>query len=221
MQLPHKRANIVLVMKLRNLVIGFGTVLSFAACQPKDCPVVQCPEQPIPVALKDCSAQLQGLIQGNKSHIRGLQVGMPLSAVNEADSNFVSKTSFYTSFTPDLDENYWLQIDYYYNENNIIDKVEAEVIPGGLTSQENAILVDSLYFEMRQYLSGRFGNSVTNPDYQLVWNQVDTADKSLTIFSLDYEVPEEDFSIYTNPTSGEVDTIANPPTVKYTVKFLE
>lgn len=195
--------------------------MSFVACQPKDCPVVQCPEQPSPIALSDCSPQLQTLIQGNKSHVRGLQVGMPLSAVKEADSNFVSKTSFYTSFTPDLDDNYWLQIDYYYNENNIIDKVEAEIIPGGLTSQENAVLVDSLYFEMRQYLSGQFGNSVTNPDYQLVWNDVDVDNNSLTIFSLDYEVPEEDFSVYTNPNTGEVDTIANPPTVKYTVKFLE
>ena len=73
--------------------------------------------------------------------------------INEVDSNFVSNTSFYTSFSPDLDINYWAQIDYYFDGNNIIDKVETEIIPGGLTKNEDILLVDSIYSEMREYLS--------------------------------------------------------------------
>jgi hypothetical protein len=146
---------------------------------------------------------------------------MPVSAITEADSNFISKTSFYTSFSPDLDINYWATIDYFFDENNIIDKVETEIIPGGLSKNEDALLVDSIYSEMREYLSGKYGNSVTNTDYRLIWNDVDLNTNSLTIFSLDYEIPEKPQSFYENETTGEIDTIDNPPTVKYCIKYLE
>ena len=172
------------------------------------------------ITLKECSPHLQALIQNNKSHIRGVQVGMPLSAINE-DSNFVSNTSFYTSFSPDLDINYWAQIDYYFDENNIIDKVETEIIPGGLTKNEDILLVDSIYSEMREYLSGKYGNSVTNTDLKLIWNEVDLRNNSLTIFSLDYDIPETPQSFYENKITGKIDTVDNSPTVKYVVKFLE
>jgi hypothetical protein len=74
---------------------------------------------------------------------------------------------------------------------------------------------------MREYLSGKYGNSVTNTDYKLIWNDVDTKNGALTIFSLDYEVPEEETSIYFDPETGETDTVDNPPTVKYVIKYLE
>ena len=93
---------------------------------------------------------------------------MPLSGINESDSNFVSKTSFYTSYDPDLNIDYWAQIDYHFNENNNVDKVETEIISSGLTVQENASLIDSIYFEMKNYLSGKYGASVTNTDYRLI-----------------------------------------------------
>ena len=108
-----------------------------------------------------------------------------------------------------------------FNENNNVEKVETEIIPGGLTPQENAILVDSLYFELKEYLSGKYGSAVTNTDYRLIWNNVNDKNYSLTIFSLDYEIPEEEISIYINDETGETDTINNPPTVKYIVKHLE
>ena len=199
------------------LICGAGALcLILLSCkQPK------CPETPTALNLKDCSTHLQNLIQNHKSDIRGFKVGAPLSGINEVDSDFVSKTSFYTSYDPDLDINYWAQVDYYFNENNNVDKVETEIIPGGLTPQENAILVDSLYFEMKEYLSGKYGSAVTNTDYRLIWNNVNDNNYSLTIFSLDYEIPEEEISIYINDETGETDTINNPPTVKYIVKHLE
>lgn len=210
------------VIMFKKLIVGVGALsLVLVGCKQPKCENEVCPEKPLPISLQECSPHLQTLIQNHKSHIRGLKVGTPLSGVSESDSNFVSKTSFYTSFSPDLDINYWAQIDYHYNENNIVDKVETEVIPGGLTPQENAVLVDSLYFEMREYLSGKYGNAVTNTDYRLIWNDVDVNNNSLTIFSLDYEVPEEETSIYVNDVTGETDTVDNPPTVKYIVKYLE
>ena len=137
------------------LICGAGALcLILLSCkQPK------CPETPTALNLKDCSTHLQNLIQNHKSDIRGFKVGAPLSGINEVDSNFVSKTSFYTSYDPDLDINYWAQVDYYFNENNNVEKVETEIIPGGLTPQENAILVDSLYFELKEYLSGKYGSA--------------------------------------------------------------
>ena len=74
---------------------------------------------------------------------------------------------------------------------------------------------------MRAYLSGKYGNSVTNTDYTLVWNKVDTKDNSVTIFTLDYNFPDEDFSIQTDAETGLNDTIINPPTVKYVVKYIQ
>ena len=207
---------------LNKIIVGVGIFgLIMASCKQPKCEETSCPEKPLPVAFKNCSPHLQNLIQNSKSHIRGLQVGMPVSAISEADSNFISKTSFYTSFSPDLDINYWATIDYFFDENNIIDKVEAEVIPGGLSKNEDALLVDSIYSEMRGYLSGKYGNSVTNTDYRLIWNDVDLNTNSLTIFSLDYEIPEKPQSYYKNETTGEIDTIDNPPTVKYCIKYLE
>lgn len=205
------------------VIVGVGALsLILLGCKQPDCKKeVVCPEQPDPISLEDCSPHLQELIINHKSHIRGLVVGSPVSAMAENDSNFISKTSFYSSFSPDLDINYWATVDYYFDENNIIDKVETEIIPGGLTAQENAILVDSLYFELREYLSGKYGNSTTNTDYRLIWNDVDVNNNSLTIFSLDYEVPEEDISIFVDDITGETDTVDNPPTVKYIVKYLE
>tara|TARA_B100000683_G_C12500108_1_gene557418 strand:+ start:1928 stop:2554 length:627 start_codon:yes stop_codon:yes gene_type:complete len=196
-----------------------GVLLS--SCNKPKCEEIPCPEKPKVITLKECSPHLQALIQNNKSHIRGVQVGMPLSAINEVDSNFVSNTSFYTSFSPDLDINYWAQIDYYFDENNIIDKVETEIIPGGLTKNEDILLVDSIYSEMREYLSGKYGNSVTNTDLKLIWNEVDLRNNSLTIFSLDYDIPETPQSFYENKITGKIDTVDNSPTVKYVVKFLE
>lgn len=207
----------------KNLLLGVGALSLIAvSCKQPECKKeAACPEQPKSIALKDCSPQLQNLIQTNKSHIRGIIVGSPLSAIKEADSNFVSKTSFYTSFTPDLDINYWAQIDYHFNDNDVVDKVETEIVPGGLTPQENALLVDSLYFEMREYLSGKYGEAITNTDYKLIWNDVDLNNNSLTIFSLDYEVPEEETTTYVNEETGETETMDNPPTVKYEIKYLE
>lgn len=164
---------------------------------------------------------MQNLVQNDKSHIRGLQAGNPLKVVNEKEEDFVDKTTFYTNYTPDLTIDYWADIEYHFTEGNIIDKVVTEVIPGGLDKAENAILVDSLYFELRAYLSGKYGNSVTNTDYTLVWNKVDTKDNSVTIFTLDYNFPDEDFSIQTDTETGLNDTIINPPTVKYVVKYIQ
>ena len=194
---------------------GFLCLFLISCKQPK------CPETQIPLELKDCSPHLQKLIQNHKSDIRGFKLGTPLSGINEVNSDFVSETSFYASYNPDLDINYWAQLDYYFNENKTVDKVEAEIIPGGLTPQENAILIDSLYFEMKEYLSGKYGKAVTNTDYRLIWNDVNEAVSSLTIFSLDYEIPEEEISIYINDETGEADTVNNPPTVRYIVKYIE
>ncbi len=206
----------------KKLIVGVSALsMVVVACKQPKCEEVICPEQPAQVNLKDCSAHLQTLIGNDNSHIRGIIGGEPVAAIQEADSNFVSKTSFYTSYSPDLDINYWATIDYYFTEGNVVDKIEAEIIPGGLSKQENSILVDSLYFEMREYLSGKYGNSVTNTDYKLIWNDVDTKNGALTIFSLDYEVPEEETSIYFDPETGETDTVDNPPTVKYVIKYLE
>ena len=110
---------------------------------------------------------------------------------------------------------------HYFDENNIIDKVETEIIPGGLTKNEDILLVDSIYSEMREYLSGKYGNSVTNTDLKLIWNEVDLRNNSLTIFSLDYDIPETPQSFYENKITGKIDTVDNSPTVKYVVKFLE
>lgn len=185
------------------------------------CRQPKCPETQIPIDLKDCSPHLQKLMQNHKSDIRGFKLGTPISGINEVSSDFVSENSFYASYNPDLDINYWAQLDYYFNENKTVDKVEAEIIPGGLTPQENAILVDSLYFEMKEYLSGKYGKAVTNTDYRLIWNDVNEGVSSLTIFSLDYEIPEEEISIYINDDTGEADTVNNPPTVRYIVKYIE
>ena len=202
------------------IIISVMLCLFLSGCK-QDCIKEPCPEKPQAIALESCSPHLQKLIQNHKSHIRGLKVGMPLSGINESDSNFVSKTSFYTSYDPDLNIDYWAQIDYYFNENNNVDKVETEIIPSGLTVQENAFLIDSIYFEMKNYLSGKYGASVTNTDYRLIWNDVDINNNSLTIFSLDYEFPNEEISVYVNETSGKTDTIINSPSVKYVVKYLE
>ena len=185
------------------------------------CKKPSCPEKPSPLEFKNCSPHLQNLIQNPKSDVSGFKVGTPLSGINENDSTFVSETSFYSSYDPDLDINYWAQVDYYFNENNIVDKVETEIIPGGLTPQENSVLVDSLYFELKEYLNGKYGYAVTNTDYRLIWNNVNKVNSSLTIFSLDYEIPEEEISIYINDETGEADTVNNPPTVKYLVKYIE
>ena len=203
------------------LICGLGILnMVLFGCKQPECPDL-CPDSPTPINLKECSAHLQNLIQNHKSDIRGFKVGTPLSGITEADSNFVSKTSFYTSYDPDLDINYWAQVDYFYNENNNVDRVEAEIIPGGLSPQENLVLTDSLYFELKEYLTGKYGYAVTNTDYRLIWNDVNENTNSLTIFSLDYEIPDEDISIYIDDETGETDTIDNPPTVKYIVKHIE
>jgi hypothetical protein len=74
---------------------------------------------------------------------------------------------------------------------------------------------------MKEYLSGKYGEAVTNTDYRLIWNDVDETSASLTIFSLDYEIPEEEISIYNNNETGEADTVNNPPTIRYIVKYIE
>ena len=93
--------------------------LFLSGCK-QDCIKEPCPEKPQAIALESCSPHLQKLIQNHKSHIRGLKVGMPLSGINESDSNFVSKTSFYTSYDPDLsDQDFAIQVD---GSQNSIDQ---------------------------------------------------------------------------------------------------
>lgn len=215
-----QRVLLKLGVMIKQLFVGICVSILLIGCSPK-CEETVCPELPPTINLKDCSVQLQNLVQNDKSHIRGLQAGNPLKVVNEKEEDFVDKTTFYTNYTPDLTIDYWADIEYHFTEGNIIDKVVTEVIPGGLDKAENAILVDSLYFELRAYLSGKYGNSVTNTDYTLVWNKVDTKDNSVTIFTLDYNFPDEDFSIQTDTETGLNDTIINPPTVKYVVKYIQ
>lgn len=207
------------------LLIGAGVVLSIAGCQPKcenSAADANCPGEPDVIKLAESSDHIKQLFLNEKSHIRGMKVGMPLSSIAEADSNIFDTTSFYISYTPDLSFNYWADVEYQFDKNSIVDKVVTEIIPSGLGSAENTSLADSVFFELSDYLSGRFGQGVTNTDFARIWNEVGTNENgSLTVFKLEYKFPETDFSLELNPETGLKDTVYNPPTVEYTVKYIE
>lgn len=203
------------------ILLGVSTCVALVGCQPK-CEVVECPGKPDEIKLEESSDHLMALFKNHKSHIRGIKAGMPLSAITEADSNIFDTTSFYISYTPDLSFNYWADVEYQFDENNIVNKVVTEIIPSAISARENTLLADSVFFELSDYLSGRFGQGVTNTDYSRVWNEVGTTNSgSITVFKLEYKFPEVDFSMETNPVTGELDTVFNPPTVEYTVKYIE
>lgn len=207
---------------LRNIIIGIGTTALLMSCK-NDCEktIPQDENKNIPIQLSNCSSQLQDLIKTDGSHFRGIKLGVDAGSLkeDEKDLDTTYNTSLY--FTPDIGSDFWADIDYYYDDNNSIYKVRAEISPVGYSEDENNLLVDSLFHEIKDYFSSQYGEYLNTPELKYLWNDVNLESNSVSIFTLDYEFPEEEFTIVPNEDTGGNDTIVNSRTILLKMNLIQ
>lgn len=190
------------------------------ACK-ADCPdKIEQENSQYSLTLDSCSDALKELIQSKESHVRGFTLGDPISKLNEKDEDLAAKDGFNINFTPDISTNYWIDIEYFYNDSNIVTKLKLEINPHGNSSEEKDNLAEKIFNEISLYFNGKYGNYINTEDYKYVWNNTDTLKKSLTVFTLDYEFPDKDFSLIPNETGDDTDTIFHGMTVLLKMKSI-
>ena len=90
------------------------------ACK-ADCPdKIEQEDSQYSLTLDSCSDALKELIQSKESHVRGFTLGDPISKLNEKDEDLAAKDGFNINFTPDISTDYWIDIEYFYNDSNIV-----------------------------------------------------------------------------------------------------
>ena len=184
------------------------------ACK-ADCPdKIEQENSQYSLTLDSCSDALKELIQSKESHVRGFTLGDPISKLNEKDEDLAAKDGFNINFTPDISTDYWIDIEYFYNDSNIVTKLKLEINPHGNSSEEKDNLAEKIFNEISLYFNGKYGNYINTEDYKYVWNDTDTLKKSLTVFTLDYEFPDKDFSL------DDTDTIFHGMTVLLKMKSI-
>ena len=170
------------------------------------------------LTLAKSSEALRELIKSESSHIRGFTVGDPVSKISESDEDLAAKDGINVNFTPDISSDYWADIEYFYDKNNVVTKLKLEINPHGSSAKEKDDLAEEIFNEMSIYFNGKYGNYVNTEDYKYVWNDADTTRNSLTVFTLDYEFPDEEISLIPNKEEGTTDTIFHGMTVLLKIK---
>tara|TARA_B110000211_G_scaffold207006_1_gene242494 strand:+ start:1688 stop:2308 length:621 start_codon:yes stop_codon:yes gene_type:complete len=184
-----------------------------------DCPDSTIQTQPQDVIkLTESSPALQELIKSERSHIRGFTLGESVSKIIEKDEDLAAKDGINVNFTPDISTDYWADIEYFYDKNNVVTKLKLEINPHGSSAKEKDDLAEKIFNEMSVYFNGKYGNYVNTEDYKYVWNDADTSRNSLTVFTLDYEFPDEEISLIPNEEEGTTDTIFHGMTVLLKIK---
>lgn len=197
---------------LRNLIIGIGTTAALIGCK-NDCDQTVPQEEIKIIQLDSCSQGLRDLIKSDNSHFRGVKLGVDAGSLQEVDKDLDTSYSSSLYFTPDIGSDYWADIDYYHDEGNSIYKIKAEISPSGYSESDNNKLVDDLFHEIKDYFSSKYGDYLNTPDLKYLWNDVNLEDNSVTIFTLDYEFPKEEYTVVPNKEDGGNDTIINSRTI--------
>lgn len=189
------------------------------ACK-ADCPdkVDQKNNEESILTLANSSDALKELIKSKDSHVRGFTLGDPLSKLIEKDEDLAEKYGTNINFTPDISTDYWVDIEYFYNESNIVTKLNLEINPHGSSSEEKNNLAEEIFNEISIYFDGKYGSYVNTEDYKYIWNEADTVNKTLTVFTLDYEFPDKEFSLIPNEPGDGNDTIFHGMTVLLKIK---
>lgn len=205
---------------LRKLLIGIGTTAAIIGCK-NDCDQTVPPEINNVIQLDSCSAGLQDLIKSDNSHFRGIKLGSDAGSLKEVDNDLDTSYKASLYFTPDIGEDYWADIDYYYDDNNAVYKINAEISPTGYSEEENNALVDEMYHEIKDYFSSKYGEYLNTPELKYLWNDVNLETNTVTIFTLDYEFPEEEYTLVPNKEDGGNDTIVNSRTILLKINHIK
>jgi hypothetical protein len=203
---------------IQKFIFAISASVIFIGCK-ADCPdSLEQPNTQDIVTLSKSSDALKELIKSETSHIRGFSLGDPLSKITEKDEDLATKDGININFTPDLSTDYWADIEYFFNDKNIVDKLKLEINPHGRSAKEKDELAEEIFNEMSVYFNSKYGNYVNTEDYKYVWNDADTSKNSLTVFTLDYEFPDEEISLIPNEEAGTTDTIFHGMTVLLKIK---
>lgn len=206
---------------IQKLILGISATALLIGCK-ADCPDnsnLPSSENEI-ITLEKSSKTLNELIKSESSHFRGISMGDPVSKIAEKDNDLAANDGLNINFQPDVGIDYWADIEYYYDKNNIINKLKVEINPSGATTKIKDDLATEIFDEMSLYFNGKYGEYVNTEDYKYVWNDVDTSNNTLTVFTLDYEFPDEEITLLPNDKNGTIDTIYNGMTVLLKIKSM-
>jgi len=206
---------------IQKLILGISASALLIGCK-ADCPDDFAINNPIKevIRLKESSPALNELIKTENSQFRGLSMGDPISKITEKDEDLTDTAGTSVNFAPDIAKDYWADIEYYYDKENIINKLKVEINPFGQSTKMKDSLATEIFDEISMYFNGRYGNYVNTEDYKYVWNNFDTSKTTLTVFTLDYEFPDNEITLVPNPREGTIDTIYNGITVLLKIKSM-
>jgi len=206
---------------INKLILGISASALLIGCK-ADCPDDSSIATSVNevITLKKSSVALNDLIKSETSQFRGISMGDPVSKITESDEDLTANDGTNINFAPDIAVNYWADIEYYYDKENIVNKLKVEISPFGKTTKEKDDLATEIFDEMSIYFNGKYGDYVNTENYKYVWNDVDTSKNTLTVFTLDYEFPDEEITLVPNPKEGTTDTIYNGITVLLKIKSM-
>lgn len=199
---------------IKKIIVGVSAIGILTSCQNK------CPDSIKEISLAQSSTQLQALFGSDDSHIRGMKTGSSISAIQESDADLQDTASFYVNYMPDLTDDFWADVTYVFDDEQNVMMIETEIQSSAIETGEKIVFLDSLHEEITDYFSSKYGRSITDSQYKRVWNEVNVKDNSLTIFTMDFEIPENDFTIKINEETGKQDTTFNEPVVKLLIDHL-
>ncbi len=206
---------------IQKLILGISASALLIGCK-ADCPDDSALNNPVNevITLQESSLALNELIKTEDSQFRGLSMGDPISKITEKDEDLTDNDGENVNFAPDIAKDYWADIEYYYDKENIINKLKVEINPFGQSTKTKDDLATKIFDEISMYFNGKYGDYVNTEDYKYVWNNVDTIKRTLTVFTLDYEFPDKEITLVPNPKEGTIDTIYNGITVLLKIKSM-
>ena len=116
------------------------------------------------------------------------------------------------------------KVDQKNNEESILtlanssDALKELIKSKDSSSEEKNNLAEEIFNEISIYFDGKYGSYVNTEDYKYIWNEADTLNKTLTVFTLDYEFPDKEFSLIPNEPGDGNDTIFHGMTVLLKIK---
>lgn len=199
---------------LKQITLGIGVVSIMAACQPKCEPCPSAPNAPEKISLAATSKHIQNLFKSESAQIRGIELGSSVGQIQEDSAGFVAKSEQYAHYQPDLTEDYWADVLYYFDKENIINEINTDI---NTFSEYEA---DSVYYELIDYLDGKYGEGIMDPNFVRVWNIKNVKNGSYGVVTLDYKFPEEEFTELEGP-DGNIEKVKNNPSILYNLKLVE
>ena len=138
---------------------------------------------------KNSSPRFQSIALLMDGDFRGMNIGAPMSSVNDIEEMLIMNDDFYRHYQIDLNQYEFFDL-LYYNFDGKLDEIAVDV---HMESDDEAFQVFS---DFENFFSAKYGKSLLDYDGHLVWNDK-KKDGTTVAYNLKYvsTFPEDDTAV--------------------------